>query len=338
MPTDTSEFTLSLFDNTALSGWTHHTPPSRRGPGRSRCDDADDDDEGRRHAAACGRSGRARQQLPSRRRPRACPRLARAGARQHRRDHPVEGAGAIGPRTDRGRAGATAALHRLWRDGTGAELLPPPRRGRIPARTGRRSARRSKPPSRRRNTPPCNAPRSTPTTRRRRSSVALWRAAERLGFTGGRVLEPGMGTGLFFALLPEALRDDLPAHRHRIRSGHRPHRAPRASRGAGAVRGLHAQQSDRTLRPRDRQSALLRSRGAGRSRHARPRAAAARLLHRPLDRAAAPRRDRAVRHQHRHDGQGQHRRRGNTSPAWPIWWARCVCPRAACARARAPMW
>lgn len=35
---------------------------------------------------------------------------------------------------------------------------------------------------------------------------ALWHAVERLGFTGGRVLEPGMGTGLFFALLPEALR------------------------------------------------------------------------------------------------------------------------------------
>jgi N12 class adenine-specific DNA methylase len=34
----------------------------------------------------------------------------------------------------------------------------------------------------------------------------LWRAAERLGFTGGRLLEPGMGTGLFFALLPETLR------------------------------------------------------------------------------------------------------------------------------------
>jgi predicted RNA methylase len=34
----------------------------------------------------------------------------------------------------------------------------------------------------------------------------LWRAAERLAFTGGRVLEPGMGTGLFFALLPETLR------------------------------------------------------------------------------------------------------------------------------------
>ena len=35
----------------------------------------------------------------------------------------------------------------------------------------------------------------------------LWRAAQHLGFDGGRVLEPGMGTGLFFALLPEALRE-----------------------------------------------------------------------------------------------------------------------------------
>lgn len=36
---------------------------------------------------------------------------------------------------------------------------------------------------------------------------ALWGVAERLGFTGGRVLEPGMGTGLFFALLPATLRE-----------------------------------------------------------------------------------------------------------------------------------
>ena len=35
---------------------------------------------------------------------------------------------------------------------------------------------------------------------------ALWRTARRLGFAGGRVLEPGMGTGLFFALLPRELR------------------------------------------------------------------------------------------------------------------------------------
>jgi hypothetical protein len=34
---------------------------------------------------------------------------------------------------------------------------------------------------------------------------AMWRAAEWLGFTGGRVLEPGMGTGLFFALMPDRL-------------------------------------------------------------------------------------------------------------------------------------
>ena len=34
----------------------------------------------------------------------------------------------------------------------------------------------------------------------------LWRAVQRLGFSGGRVLEPGMGTGLFFALLPAPLR------------------------------------------------------------------------------------------------------------------------------------
>lgn len=36
---------------------------------------------------------------------------------------------------------------------------------------------------------------------------ALWRAARHLGFPGGRVLEPGMGTGLFFALIPAELRE-----------------------------------------------------------------------------------------------------------------------------------
>src|SRR4051794_6564166 len=36
---------------------------------------------------------------------------------------------------------------------------------------------------------------------------AIWGAAERLGFTGGRVLEPGMGTGLFLALMPDILRE-----------------------------------------------------------------------------------------------------------------------------------
>lgn len=36
---------------------------------------------------------------------------------------------------------------------------------------------------------------------------AIWSGLQRLGWRGGRVLEPGVGTGLFPALMPEALRD-----------------------------------------------------------------------------------------------------------------------------------
>ena len=36
---------------------------------------------------------------------------------------------------------------------------------------------------------------------------AIWAGLRRLGFRGGRVLEPGVGTGLFPALMPEVLRD-----------------------------------------------------------------------------------------------------------------------------------
>ncbi|TIQ41827.1 MAG: lactate dehydrogenase [Mesorhizobium sp.] len=36
---------------------------------------------------------------------------------------------------------------------------------------------------------------------------AIWAGLQRLGWRGGRVLEPGIGTGLFPALMPEALRD-----------------------------------------------------------------------------------------------------------------------------------
>ena len=38
---------------------------------------------------------------------------------------------------------------------------------------------------------------------------AIWRALRKMGFDGGRVLEPGCGTGLFFALAPEALTGKL---------------------------------------------------------------------------------------------------------------------------------
>ena len=36
---------------------------------------------------------------------------------------------------------------------------------------------------------------------------AIWSGLQRLGWRGGRILEPGIGTGLFPALMPEALRD-----------------------------------------------------------------------------------------------------------------------------------
>ena len=44
---------------------------------------------------------------------------------------------------------------------------------------------------------------------------AIWRALSKMGFDGGRVLEPGCGTGLFFALAPEALDGQAGADRRR---------------------------------------------------------------------------------------------------------------------------
>jgi adenine-specific DNA methylase len=38
---------------------------------------------------------------------------------------------------------------------------------------------------------------------------AIWRALRKMGFDGGRVLEPGCGTGMFFALVPESLSGKL---------------------------------------------------------------------------------------------------------------------------------
>ncbi|ACM39584.1 hypothetical protein RvVAT039_pl11440 (plasmid) [Agrobacterium vitis] len=37
---------------------------------------------------------------------------------------------------------------------------------------------------------------------------AIWSGLQRLGWRGGRILEPGIGTGLFPALMPEAYRDN----------------------------------------------------------------------------------------------------------------------------------
>jgi adenine-specific DNA methylase len=99
----------------------------------------------------------------------------------------------------------------------------------------------------------------------------LWRAAERLGFTGGRVLEPGMGTGLFFALLPEALRETC--HLTGIEYDPVTARIARLVHPEARVRCEDYTRSNLTGRfdLAIGNPALLRSRGAGRSRHARPR-------------------------------------------------------------------
>ena len=106
-----------------------------------------------------------------------------------------------------GGAGAAAALHRLRRDGAGAERLPAARAttgfrpgweeiGREPGEaTTRRGIRL---PAAVHPICPLHARAGDPRHLARRRA---------LGFSGGRVLEPGMGTGLFFALMPETLRD-----------------------------------------------------------------------------------------------------------------------------------
>ena len=43
---------------------------------------------------------------------------------------------------------------------------------------------------------------------------AMWKGLSQLGFRGGRVLEPGIGTGLFPALMPETLAGCLACHWH----------------------------------------------------------------------------------------------------------------------------
>ena len=54
---------------------------------------------------------------------------------------------------------------------------------------------------------------------------AIWQALVQMGFRGGRILEAGLGTGLFLALMPEA----VPRHR-RDRRGHRRAFLPEARR------------------------------------------------------------------------------------------------------------
>ena len=337
MPTDTSDFTLSLFDNTALSGWTHPAPPavadSYEADGAD-ADDADEDGDTPPLAAAPVARGSNFHLAGDRD---ACPRLAGAGARQHRRDQPVEDAGAIGPRTDPGRAGAAAALHRLRRYGAGAELLPPPRRGRIPAglagdRRGARSRRHAggiRRPATRHAVCPLHAGDDHPWTLASRRAAGLYRG-------------PRAGTrhGHRPVLRPVARRA---ARQPASSPASNTTRSPPASRawcipkrwcGARTTRGANWPGAS-TSRSATRRSPIawcgpIPSRapwGCGctiTSSPARSRGCA------PAgSRCSSPAPARWTR---------PAPRRGNTSPAWPTWWARCGCPRAACARARAPTW
>ena len=132
MPNDT-EFTLSLFDNTALTGWTHHTLQAVSEPDEG--DETDTDEDGDTPASPAAPAPR--------------------GSNFH-----------LAGDRELARGWSRALVLPSWRRIASAA---PARMNSAPA--GRRSAQRSKPPLRRRNMPPCNAQRSMPTTRRRQSSV-----------------------------------------------------------------------------------------------------------------------------------------------------------------------
>ena len=99
------------------------------------------------------------------------------------------------------------------------------------------------------------ARRSTPTTPTRESPPRSGRPSRALGFTGGRVLEPGCGAGIFLGLAPAEAR----ARRRRARPhhrGNRPSAVPRRRHPRRVVRAHTA--AGRLLRPRDRERAVRR--------------------------------------------------------------------------------
>ena len=201
MPTDTSGFTHSLFDNTTLSGWTQHTPAIATDAYDDANTEADDDTPspaadpaprgGNFHLAADrglapGWPARARDNI-------AAITLSKTLERSGRAPTPEEqarllrfvGFGATELAQSCFRRPGEEDFRPGWQE-IGAALEA--------AVTTEEYAALQR---------ATQYAHYTPETIIR----ALWGAARRLGFTGGRVLEPGMGTGLFFALLPPALRE-----------------------------------------------------------------------------------------------------------------------------------
>ena len=205
MPNDT-DFTLSLFDNTALSSWNSHTLQAVTEPDETDRDDADDADQDGEtplpsadpvargsnfhlaadRALARGWPARARDNITA-------ISLSKALEQSERAPTPKEqeqllrfiGFGATELAQNCFRRPGETEFRPEWHEiGAALEAAVTPAEYAALQRATQYAH-------------------YTPETIIR----GLWRAAERLGFTGGRVLEPGMGTGLFFALLPEALRD-----------------------------------------------------------------------------------------------------------------------------------
>ena len=205
MPAGSSAFTQGLFDTTALSPWTHHTPQPVSGSYEADPADGDDDDtdidtpSSSAEPPVCGANfhldadrnlsrgwpARARDNI-------AAITLSKAledSGRAPTKDEQVQllrfiGFGATELAQNCFRRPGETEFRPDWQEiGAALEAAVTPEEYAALQRATQYAH-------------------YTPETIIR----ALWRAAERLGFTGGRVLEPGMGTGLFFALLPEALR------------------------------------------------------------------------------------------------------------------------------------
>jgi N12 class adenine-specific DNA methylase/adenine-specific DNA methylase len=203
MPNDT--FTLSLFDNTALSAWSHHTPSVASDAYDADSDDADTgaDDETPPPASAPavrgsnfhlagdrelahGWAARARDNIAAITLSKALEQSGRAPTSDEQaRLLRFTGFGATELAQSCFRRPGETEFRPGWQEiGAALEAAVTPQEYAALQRATQYAH-------------------YTPETVIR----GLWRAAGRLGFSGGRVLEPGMGTGLFFALLPAALRD-----------------------------------------------------------------------------------------------------------------------------------
>ena len=197
MPTDTSAFTHGLFDNTASPGWTHHAPSIALGAYEADGDDTDADDDTPPPSADPAARGSNFQLDGDRNLARGWAARARDNITAISLSKVLEQSGHAPTAEEQARLlrfigfGATELAQNCFRrpgedefrsewHEIGAALEA--------AVTSEEYAALQR---------ATQYAHYTPETIIR----GLWRAAGRLGFTGGRVLEPGMGTGLFFALL-----------------------------------------------------------------------------------------------------------------------------------------